>query len=379
MDGASRGGAMCRGGSASPPPGRVLAIRSMAVFRSRSVRPAGPANGSGPLLIVSVGCPAGIGPEVSVGAAASLRDAPSVLVGDAETLHRAARLVGVAEGKFVEFDGKAPKAGSIAIHSVGPPLTLRDTAPGRPSARAGAAQLEYVEAAYALARAGKNRVLVTGPVSKAAIANSGLRRARRFLGHTEWLRDLDGAELSVMCFASERLVTSLVTTHLPLARVPKALTREAVCAAIVELGRLLRALGQEKPRIAVASLNPHAGESELLGDEEQRAIVPGIEDARRALGRRAVLAGPIGAETAYRKAYAGEFAGVVAMYHDQATIPMKLVAFGDAVNVTMGLSIVRTSVDHGTAYDIAWKGRADSAGMLAAMRLAWRLSNARGI
>ena len=124
----------------------------------------------------------------------------------------------------------------------------------------------------------------------------------------------------------------------------------------------------------MASLNPHAGESELLGGEEARAIAPGIAAAKKRLGRRAQITGPIGAETAYRKTLAGVFDGVVAMYHDQATIPMKVVAFGDAVNVTMGLSIVRTSVDHGTAYDIAWKGEADASGMRAALELAARIT-----
>lgn len=329
-----------------------------------------------PLLVVSIGCPAGIGPEVSVRAAARRDVAPAVLVGDPGVIRRAAALAGVAAKRLVPFDGTPPPRGSIAIHAAGPQLEAADIAPGRPSRAAGAAQLEYIEAAYALTRAARNRVLVTGPVSKAAIARSGVRRARGFLGHTEWLGALDGVEHTVMCFAAERLVTSLVTTHLPLARVPEALTARGVRAATVELWRLLRALGHAKPRIAVASLNPHAGESELLGDEERRAVVPGIRQAARELGRRVELVGPIGAETAYRKAFGGEFAGVVAMYHDQATIPMKLVAFGDAVNVTMGLSVVRTSVDHGTAYDIAWQGRADERGMLAAMRLAARLGRA---
>lgn len=307
-------------------------------------------------------------------AAAELRGTKIVLVGDLKTLQRAARLVGVAPDRLVAFDGRLPGRGSIGVHQAGAPLTERDTRPGSPTPRSGAAQLEAIEAAYALASAQKNRVLVTGPVSKSAIALSGIRRARGFLGHTEWLRDLDQAKTSVMCFAAESLVTSLVTTHLPIAKVPSALTVDGVCAAGVELVRLLRALGHQKPRVAVASLNPHAGESELLGKEERSAIVPGIKKARRAVREDADLIGPIGAETAYRKAYAGEFAGVVAMYHDQATIPMKLVAFGDAVNVTMGLSVVRTSVDHGTAYDIAWRGQADARGMLAAMRMATRLS-----
>jgi 4-hydroxythreonine-4-phosphate dehydrogenase len=218
---------------------------------------------------------------------------------------------------------------------------------------------------------------VTAPVSKAAIANSGLARARRFLGHTEWLQELDGAPTSVMCFLSDRLATSLVTTHVPLAKVPRAVSAEGVATAVLELARLLQKLGKKRPRLAIASLNPHAGEAKLLGGEEALAIAPGIARAQKSLGRGAVLTGPLGAETAYRKASAGHFDGVVAMYHDQATIPMKLLAFGDAVNVTAGLSIVRTSVDHGTAYDIAWRGQADPAGMLAALELAARIVTGR--
>jgi 4-hydroxythreonine-4-phosphate dehydrogenase len=141
----------------------------------------------------------------------------------------------------------------------------------------------------------------------------------------------------------------------------------------------MRGLGRAKPRLAVCSLNPHAGESELLGAEEQHAISPGIALARRSLRGRAVLAGPLGAETAYRLAYTGTYDAVVAMYHDQATIPMKLVAFGEAVNVTMGLSVIRTSVDHGTGYDIAWQNLADSRGMLAAIELATRLQRSNVI
>lgn len=323
------------------------------------------------MIVVSTGCPAGIGPEVSVAAAAKLRGTRCVLVGDERTLLSAAERVGVRRTRLVPFDGQ-PAAGRIAVLQAGEPLSASDRRPGRPSKAAGAAQLAYIDAAYALARA-EGAALVTGPVSKAAIARSGARGAARFLGHTEWLRDRDGAEASVMCFAAPRLVTSLVTTHLPLSRVPRSLTPEGVALATVWLVRLLSALGNARPRVAVASLNPHAGESELLGREESRAILPGIRGARRRLRGRARVEGPVGAETAYRKAWSGEYDGVVAMYHDQATIPMKLVAFGEAVNVTMGLSIVRTSVDHGTGYDIAWHGEADTTGMLRAMQLGQRL------
>lgn len=331
------------------------------------------------MIIVSTGCPSGVGPEVSVLAAARMSGARIVLVGDPSTLEAAARSVAVDPERLSPFEpGGRVRAGTVGVLAVGPVLSPADRRPGAPTKAAGAAQLAYVEAAYQLARRTPGAVLVSGPVSKAAIAHSGVRGARKFRGHTEWLRDLDGAGTAVMCFAARRLVTSLVTTHLPLARVPRAITKEGVRDATMALARLLSLLGKKRPRLAVTSLNPHAGESELLGTEEARAIVPGIELASRALGRAATVVGPVGAETAYRLAHAGRYDGVVAMYHDQATIPMKLVAFGEAVNVTLGLSVVRTSVDHGTAYDVAWTGGADPAGMTAALGLALRLSPRRG-
>jgi 4-hydroxythreonine-4-phosphate dehydrogenase len=325
------------------------------------------ATGKTDMLVVSVGCPCGIGPEVSLRAAA--KTARCVLVGDWDMLQEAAELVSVPRKRLVRFDGECADPRAIYVHSAGPALAARDRNPGKPNAISGAAQLAYINEAYRLTKLAPLRALVTGPVSKAAIAHSGVKGAQHFLGHTEWLRDLDGSKLTVMCFAAGPLVTSLVTTHLPLARVPAALTAHGVRDSAFYLGELLNALGKKRPKIAVCSLNPHAGESELLGQEERRAIVPGVREARRKLGKRALVVGPLGAETAYRKAVAGSFDGVVAMYHDQATIPMKIVAFGDAVNVTMGLSIVRTSVDHGTAYDIAWQGTADASGMLSALSL----------
>ena len=325
-----------------------------------------------PLVVISMGCPSGIGPEVSVAAAARAK-APAVIVGDIGTLLEAALLVGVPEHLLEPSHGAAPRPGSIGVLQAGPALEPADRRPGKPGRAAGAAQLAAIEAAYRLVKRTRGSVLVTAPVSKAAIATSGVRGAQRFTGHTEWLERLDGARTSVMCFVSDELATSLVTTHLPLARVPAALTSEGVADATVYLARLLTQLGKRRPRVAVASLNPHAGEGEMFGNEERRAIAPGIARAkRRASG--AVITGPVGAETAYRKMRGGAYDGVVAMYHDQATIPMKLVAFGEAVNVTMGLSIARTSVDHGTAYDIAWRGQADPLGMQRAIELGLKLA-----
>jgi 4-hydroxythreonine-4-phosphate dehydrogenase len=297
-----------------------------------------------------------------------------VLVGDKDTIAAAAELRGIDQGRFRPYDPDRPcSKRSIYVLHTEPTLTARDRRPGSPSRMAGTAQLAYIDRAYDLVKSERGAALVTGPVSKAVIAGSGARQASGFRGHTEWLQARDRAPSSVMCFAAEQLVTSLVTTHLPLAKVARALTPEGVSSAIVGLVELLDALGPRPLRVAVCSLNPHAGEGELLGSEEAHAILPGIRAAKRKIGRGVELVGPIGAETAYRKALARQYHGVVAMYHDQATIPMKLIAFGDAVNVTMGLQVVRTSVDHGTGYDIAWQGVADESGMLSAMNLGARL------
>jgi 4-hydroxythreonine-4-phosphate dehydrogenase len=247
-------------------------------------------------------------------------------------------------------------------------LSNKDMKLGRPSRAGGRTQLTWIDAACHLAAFDVADALVTGPVSKDAIASSG---ARGFLGHTEHLQKRLRAREVVMAFASPKLTVALVTTHLPLRSVPRAITPAAVSRATYWLGMFLG----RKARIAVAALNPHAGEHGRIGRDETR-IVAGIAKARKRLGRSPRIVGPIPAETAFRLAVAGEFDGVVAMYHDQATIPMKLVGFGDAVNVTLGLPIIRTSVDHGTAYDRAKRFDADPTGMIAAMSLAIALTDA---
>jgi 4-hydroxythreonine-4-phosphate dehydrogenase len=324
-----------------------------------------------------MGCPSGIGPEISLAAALDPKTPAAVIVGDRGCLIDAARTLGIDPARVEKIrpfgDGEGAFRGLRLFEVSNLPRPERH--PGRPGGQAGRAQLEYVEEGYRLA-AKYSWPLVTGPVSKTIIARSGLRRASSFRGHTEWLEALDQASHSVMCFASARLFTSLVTTHIPISTVAKAVTPELVTKATLELCDLLLRLGFENPKIAVASLNPHAGEARLLGGEEKTAIVPGIIRARRLARGKAVISGPVGAETAYRRGANGSYDGVVAMYHDQATIPMKLLDFGGAVNVTQGLSIVRTSVDHGTAYDIAGQGKADARGMREAMKLAGRLGGA---
>ncbi len=333
-------------------------------------------------LAVSIGCPCGVGVEVSVAAAAE-SDARVLLIGDASLIADAAEMRGIDDSRLVRVT-RPTQAWQLSEKSIGvyqPTTSLapKDRAAGAPTSASGAAQLAWINAACDLTSRGEADAMVTGPVSKDAIARSRAPGSAGFLGHTEHLQRRLGAREVVMAFWSEPLTTALVTTHLPLSAVPRAISAAAVARAAFWLGVLLAKLGgsrAEAPRIAVAALNPHAGESGLLGDEEIEIISPGIEAARKRFTRErvdVVLAGPIPAESAFRRAVAGDYDGVVAMYHDQATIPMKLVGFGEAVNISLGLPIVRTSVDHGTAYDRAGKATADPRGMGEAMSLASRL------
>lgn len=307
-------------------------------------------------IALSIGCPCGIGPEVSVVAAAKVQR-EIILVGDESVIARA------ADRRQVELPKKR-----VRIVQPTSALAPREVKLGTPSKAAGAAQLAWIDHACDLVVAGKARALVTGPVSKEAITKSGAK----FVGHTEHLADRLDAKDVVMAFHTARISTSLVTTHLPISKVPKAITAEKVASACVWLAWLLQKTGYSNPRIAVCSLNPHAGEGGLFGTEEKSVIEPGIALARERSTAR--FYGPVGAESAYRLANRAGYEGVVAMFHDQATIAMKLLAFSEAVNVTLGLPIVRTSVDHGTAYDRAVRFDADANGMIAAIELADRLA-----
>ncbi len=338
-----------------------------------------------PLLAVSIGDPAGIGPEISVvGAVAS--DADVLLVGDLAVLRTRADTVGASiELVSVAAAAEARSLGPNRVGVLDPfaPLSADARTPGKSSREGGAAQLAWIDAACDLVARGEADALVTGPASKAAIASSGAPGSAEFLGHTEHLGTRLGGAETVMCFYAETLTISLATTHVPLANVARVLTAEDVARAAYWTARFMDDLAVD-PGLAVAvlSLNPHAGESGLLGREEETVLSPGIASARARLaaaGSRRALAGPVPAESAIRRTVRERaYAACVAMYHDQATIPSKLIAFGEAVNVTLGLPIIRTSVDHGTAYDLAGTGRADASGMRAAMGLAVRLARSRG-
>ncbi len=326
-------------------------------------------------LAVSVGCASGIGPEVSVVAAREIQKACVLLVGDRGALTRAAEARHVKPPQFVD-DPRSVTGAGVFGWQPGPSLATEDRVLGAPTKRTGVAQLSWIDQACDLVSSKDWHALVTGPVSKEAIARSGAAGAKGFVGHTEHLQKRLRAREVIMAFWSARLTTSLATTHLALSQVPRAVTRVSVARATFWLATLLIELGHKQPRIAVAALNPHAGERGLLGKDEAR-IEKGIELARERLQNAhkiALISGPIPAETAMRLGASGAFEGVVAMYHDQATIPMKLLAFGDEVNVSLGLPIIRTSVDHGTAYDRAPRFDADAKAMITAMKLASRLA-----
>jgi 4-hydroxythreonine-4-phosphate dehydrogenase len=284
-----------------------------------------------PRIAITVGDPAGIGPEIAGKAAAD------------------------------------PRVTSVCDPVLyGPPAGTRFDA-GRLSAEAGRAAYDAIEAAVRDALAGTVDGVATAPVNKLAFARAGLP----WKGHTDLLAHLTGAARVAMMFWSDPLKVILATVHIPLAEVPRALTREVLEGVIDLAAAELPRFGLRAPRLAVAGINPHAGENGLLGHDEQRELAPAIAAAR---ARGIDVQGPFPGDTIFHRAVRGEFDAVIASYHDQGLIPVKLLAFGKAVNVTIGLPIVRTSVDHGTAFDIAGRGVADPSSMIEATVLAARLA-----
>jgi 4-hydroxythreonine-4-phosphate dehydrogenase len=319
-------------------------------------------------LAISTGDPGGVGPRVSVSAALAVAGEGdrALLFGDGAQLAALLADFGAPAGdRIVVVDVGRLDPGAIARHA--------------PDPACGQAQLRALDRATDAVRAHHADALVTAPVSKESIALSGTP----FVGHTEHLARTSGLRDDdvTMLFLGPRLRVALVTTHLAVRDVPGAITTARVARSIAHLGEALVAL--ERPhgaRLAVASLNPHAGEGGLFGDEEPRAIAPAIASMRArepfASGRIELL-GIVPAETALRRAADRAIDGVVAMMHDQATIASKLLDWGAAVNVTWGLPFVRTSVDHGVAYDAAARGEGDPEGMIAAVRMARVLARSR--
>lgn len=323
---------------------------------------------SAPTVAISLGDPSGIGPEVTAGALARVGDTLRPLIfGDERVWSRACALVGFADRlPRIDPGEAAPPEGALVRVSR---LAADECAYGRPSRAGGDAQARYIEAAIEAVKAGVAAAICTAPIAKSAIHEAGWN----FPGHTELLAERFGVERVVMMLAGPVLRVVLATTHVALRDVPSRLSPEGIAEVLQITDRDLRGrFGIESPRIAVCGLNPHAGEGGLFGDEEARLIAPGIELARAA-GVRAE--GPFPSDGLFPRAARGGWDAVLAMYHDQGLIPLKTVHLETAVNVTLGLPAIRTSPDHGVAWDIAGKGIADPTSMEHALRLAVRMAS----
>lgn len=326
-----------------------------------------------PLIGVSMGDPAGIGPEVVLKAA--LHERPScrlVVLGDVATLAETAQWLTLPFTVSAwQFGEPYPASADVLPVVELSHLSFHDRRPGQPTAAGGEASFRYVEAGIRLALRNELQGLVTAPISKAMWHAAG----HVYPGHTELLADLTRTPEVRMMLVGSRLRVVLVTTHLALARVPAALTSDRIVQTITMTAEhLTRFHGLARPRLAVAGLNPHAGENGAFGDEEARIIAPAVQRACEA-GLDAT--GPFPADSVFIRAVRGEFDGVICLYHDQGLIPLKLLSWEDGVNVTIGLPIVRTSPDHGTAFDIAGQGKADPRSMQAAITLAVEMSRQR--
>lgn len=325
-----------------------------------------------PVIGITIGDAAGIGPEVSLKAVAD-EDVRSVcrpvLMGDINHLrHLEKELYFGLE--LVEFTDPAP-AGQLAVEvfdMANLPAVLQT---GRDDAVTGKASAECIEAAVRLCREGRIDAVATAPISKKAIALGGYN----YPGHTEFLAELTGATDFAMSFFAEKLRVVLLSTHVSLRRAIELVTTAKLVDIIGFTDKQLSDLLGKRVRIGVAGLNPHASEHGMFGDEEEREIAPAVAKCRDQFGID--VSGPYSPDTIFLRGFLGEFDVVVACYHDQATIAVKSLSFGASVNVTLGLPIIRTSVDHGTAYDIAGKGVADSSSMKAAIKLAAELARIR--
>lgn len=324
-------------------------------------------------LAISLGDPAGIGPEVTLKALAAPAVRAAVdplLVGDPGVLQETAKRLR-SPLRFRVEGGAGPSSG-LAVHPASElPAPFR--VPGLPRtarhrAACGEAAYRAILGAVDLVRRGEAAGLVTAPIAKAHLVAAG----HDFPGHTELLAELAGGVPVRMMMAGPSLRVVLVTIHVALAEVPARVTREQVRETVrITAESMRRQFGVRRPRIAVAGLNPHAGEGGLFGTEERDSIAPAVRDARR---RGIDATGPMAADGIFALAAQGRFDAVVCMYHDQGLAPFKLVHFADGVNVTLGLPFVRTSPDHGTAFDLAGRGVADARSMAAALLLAAQLS-----
>ncbi len=335
----------------------------------------------GPVVGISMGDPAGVGPEIIAKALAE----PSVakrcrplVIGDGSVMAEALALLRLPLrlDRIEAVADASWQPGHVECLDLGN-VDVKKLQRGQVSSEAGRAAYEYIETGVRLAQRGEIAALVTAPVNKEALAAAGLPHS----GHTEILASLTGTKDFAMLLLGKELKVIHVTTHVALRRVPELVTRDRVLRTIRLGHQAAVGLGEASPRIAVAGLNPHAGEEGLFGDEEKTAIAPAIETAR---AEGIDVVGPLPADTLFSRARGGEFSVVVAMYHDQGHIPVKTLGFNyddrskrwtglSGVNVTVGLPFLRVSPDHGTAFDRAWKGIANAESMVEAIDVAIRM------
>lgn len=325
-----------------------------------------------PTIGITMGDPAGVGPEIIVKALRSRKVRSlcrAVVIGRPEVLDSASRSLGSTQYfEPVSDPSRRTAAGSSPLIEAG--ASLADLRLGRPRAAGGRAAVAAIEKAAELALAGEIDGIVTAPISKEAIRRGG----SPFPGHTEMLASLTGTENYAMMLVGGGLRVSLATIHIPLREVPRSLTTGGIRRIIDLTWRALGDFGAADAKIAVCGLNPHAGEAGIMGEEDRRLIAPAV----RAAARKGIpVSGPWPADTIFYRAARGEFGAVVAMYHDQGLIPLKTIAFDSGVNLTLGLPIIRTSVDHGTAYDIAGKGIASPSSLMAAIKIAAGMARQR--
>ena len=315
-----------------------------------------------------MGDPAGVGPEIIVKALADpelFKVCKPLILGDSGVISKTVNNLGVDIRIQVTEGRKDEKyqVGSIHILNLSQ-IDVNTLVPGQSDERYGKAVVDYISFGTRLALNGQIAAITTAPINKELIHKAGYTYA----GHTELFAELTNTKDFVMMLAGEKLKVALVTTHCRLKDVADLLDVQKICTVIdITNNSLKEYLAIQKPRIAVASLNPHGGEGGVFGDEEQRIISPAVEKARN-MGIDA--SGPLPSDTLFYFTAQGDYDAVVCMYHDQALIPLKLLSFQDAVNITLGLPIIRTSVDHGTAYDIAGTGNANAASLKNAIKLA---------
>jgi 4-phospho-D-threonate 3-dehydrogenase / 4-phospho-D-erythronate 3-dehydrogenase len=326
-----------------------------------------------PRIGITVGDPAGIGPEVSLKAAFTpevLKMCVPVLLGDAKYLLAWATHFGlpadvqvITRRDTIPLDATTPLICNLENLPAWPTLIEL----GKEQAACGKAAAEYIETAVSLCLSGQLEAITTAPINKKSLSLAGYA----YPGHTEFLAHLTKTEDFAMAFIAPSLRVALLTTHVPLVEVSNYVKRAALEKKIRLLDRELKRLGFDRPRIAVAALNPHGAEGGLFGTEEAAEMLPAIEACRQRDDIE--VSGPHSGDTIFLRAARGEFDIVFSCYHDQGLIPIKCLAFGEAVNVTLGLPFIRTSVDHGTAFDIAGQGIAEPSSMIAAIKLAANL------